>query len=116
MKRHLPVLVAFLAAQVAVSMPAWPQATIELATNHATDAPDKNDMASGEVRRIQTDQNTITLKHGPISSIAMPPMTMVFKVRDPALLDKVRVGDKVLFRAEVARDGTYYVTALDPVH
>lgn len=45
----------------------------------------------------------------------MPPMTMTFKVRGPALLDKVRVGDKVQFRAEVVRDGTYYVVALEPV-
>jgi Cu(I)/Ag(I) efflux system periplasmic protein CusF len=111
MKRRLPVLVASLTALAAVCLPVWSQATIELAANDA----DKSDMASGEVRRIQADQSTITLKHGPISSISMPPMTMTFKVRDPALLGKVKVGDKVLFRAEVARDGTTYVTALDPV-
>jgi len=115
MQRRLPVLAAVLTALAAVSMPAWPQARSEQAANHAAGASDTKDMASGEVRRIQSDQNTITLKHGPISSIAMPPMTMTFKVRDPELLDKVRVGDKVLFRAEVARDGTCYVTALDPL-
>jgi Cu/Ag efflux protein CusF len=99
----------------AISMPASPRATVELAANHAANAGDARDMASGEVRRIEKGQNTITLKHGAISSISMPPMTMTFKVRDPALLEKVRVGDKVLFRAEVARDGTTYVVALEPV-
>lgn len=114
MNCRLPALIVFLVAQVAVSMPAWPQATIELAANDAANAGDTKDTANGEVRRIQKDQSTITLKHGAISSIGMSPMTMTFKVRDPALLDKVRVGDKVLFRAEVARDGTLYVIALDP--
>jgi Cu/Ag efflux protein CusF len=111
MSRHLPALVSSLIAMAAISMPASPQATIELAANHAANA---EDMASGEVRRIERGQNTITLKQGAISSIWMPPMTMTFKVRDPALLEKVRVGDKVQFRAEVARDGTYYVVALEP--
>ncbi len=114
MQRRLPLLATSLTA-LAVCQPARPQATMELATNHATGAGETKDMASGEVRRIQIDQNTITLKHGSISSIPMSPMTMTFKVRDPALLDKVRVGDKVQFRAEVARDGTLYVTALEPV-
>jgi Cu/Ag efflux protein CusF len=115
MRRRPPFLVISLIALAAVSMPAWPQASIRLAANHATGARDTSEMASGEVRRIQSDQNTITLKHGPINSIAMPPMTMTFKVRNPALLGRVRVGDKVLFRAEVARDGTYYVVELDPM-
>ena len=114
MKCRLPVFVASLTSLTAVSTPAWPQGPIELAANHAGQA-ETNDMASGEVRRIQPEQNTITLKHGAIRSISMPPMTMTFKVRDPGLLDKVRVGDKVQFRAEVARDGTYYVVALEPV-
>ena len=115
MKLRLPVLVTSLAAVATASMPAWPQATIALAANHATGASDTKEMTSGEVRRIQSDLNVITLKHGAISALEMPPMTMSFKVRDPALLDKVRVGDKVLFRAERARDGTYYVVALEPV-
>lgn len=112
MRLRLPVLVIVPTALAAVSMPASPQATVELAANHAANA---EEMASGEVRRIEKGQNTITLKHGAISSISMPPMTMTFKVRDPALLERVRFGDKILFRAEVARDGTTYVVALEPV-
>ena len=111
MQRRLPVLVAALPALTAVSTLAWPQGPIKLAADHAAGQGEMNDMASGEVRRIQPEQNTITLKHGAIRSISMPPMTMTFKVRDPALLDQV--GDKVQFRAEVARGGTLYVTALE---
>ena len=115
MHRHLPAFVIATVTLATVTMPARPQAAIEVAANHAASAGDTKDMASGEVRRIDKAQSTITLKHGAISSIGMSPMTMMFKVRDPALLEKVRVGDKVLFRAEVTRDGTMYVIALDPV-
>jgi Cu/Ag efflux protein CusF len=44
----------------------------------------------------------------------MPPMTMVFTVRDGKLLDAVKVGDRVLFRAVKEDGGTYVVTAIKP--
>ncbi len=72
------------------------------------------DLASGEVRRINKEQNKITLRHGEIRSLEMPPMTMVFTVRDPRLLDAVKVGDKVLFRAAKEDGGSYVVTAIEP--
>lgn len=72
------------------------------------------EMASGEVRRIDKERNKITLRHGEIKSLEMPPMTMVFTVRDPKLLDALKVGDKVLFRAAKDDGGTYVVTAIRP--
>ncbi len=69
--------------------------------------------ADGEVRKIDKAQGKITLKHGEIKSIDMPPMTMVFKVTDPALLDRVKQGDKVGFTAEKI-DGEYTVTGIEP--
>lgn len=72
------------------------------------------EMSSGEVRKIDKDAQKITLKHGEIKSMDMPGMTMVFKVLDPALLDKVKVGDKVKFNAE-KRDGAIVVTAIEAV-
>ena len=57
------------------------------------------DMTDGEVRKIDKAQKKITLKHAEIKSLDMPPMTMVFVVRDAALLDKVQPGDKVRFKA-----------------
>jgi Cu/Ag efflux protein CusF len=65
----------------------------------------------GEVRKIDKAQNRITLQHGEIKSLDMPPMTMVFRVRNPALLDGVAVGDKVRFDAAKI-DGSYVVTAI----
>ncbi|MFM2051157.1 MAG: hypothetical protein RL682_1648 [Pseudomonadota bacterium] len=70
------------------------------------------EMASGEVRKIDKAVGKITLKHGDIKSLDMPPMTMVFQVRDSTLLDKVKPGDKVRFSAE-SREGALVVTAID---
>lgn len=71
-------------------------------------------MADGEVRKIDLGAKKITLKHGEIKSLDMPPMTMVFQVKDPALLEKVKVGDKVQFTVENA-NGAMTVLTLEPV-
>jgi Cu/Ag efflux protein CusF len=70
------------------------------------------ELVSGEVRRIDREQKKITLRHGEIKNLEMPAMSMVFNVRDAALLDKLAVGDKVRFRAEKV-DGAFYVTAIE---
>jgi Cu/Ag efflux protein CusF len=67
---------------------------------------------SGEVKKIDEGAGKITLKHGPAKSLGMDePMTMVYRVRDPALLKQVKVGDKVTFEAEEAASG-YTVTRM----
>jgi Cu(I)/Ag(I) efflux system periplasmic protein CusF len=60
------------------------------------------DMAEGEIRKVDMENKKITIKHGEIKNLDMPGMTMVFQVKDPALLDKVKAGDKVRFKAEKA--------------
>jgi Cu/Ag efflux protein CusF len=67
--------------------------------------------ADGEVRKIDKAQAKITLRHGEIKNLDMPPMTMVFRVRNAALLDAVAVGDKVKFSATKI-DGDYVVTEI----
>jgi Cu/Ag efflux protein CusF len=57
-------------------------------------------MVDGEVTKIDTAQGKITLKHGPIKNLDMDSMTMVFRVRDPAMLKQVKVKDKVKFEAD----------------
>ncbi len=71
------------------------------------------DMTKAEVRKIDKAAQKITLKHETIKNLDMPPMTMVFKVQDAALLDKVKPGDKVLAAIE-QREGALIVTALTP--
>lgn len=70
-------------------------------------------MTNGEVRKIDKENKKITLRHGEIKNLEMPGMTMVFRVRDPAMLDMVKVGDKVMFKAEKA-NGALVVTEIQP--
>ena len=68
---------------------------------------DEADMTNAEVRKVDKDAKKITLKHEEIKNLDMPGMTMVFQVKDAALLDKAKAGDKVKFK--VIKDGTAYV-------
>ncbi|MES2069292.1 MAG: copper-binding protein [Pseudomonadota bacterium] len=72
------------------------------------------DMTDGEVRKIDKGAGKITLKHGEIKNLDMPGMTMVFRVKDAAMLDQLKAGDKVSFRAEKA-DGAIVVTDIQTV-
>lgn len=65
----------------------------------------------GEVRKIDKAQQKITLKHGPIKNIDMPAMTMVFRVKDPGMLDAVSEGDRVRFTAEKV-NGQFMITSI----
>ena len=66
----------------------------------------------GEVKKIDEGAGKITLKHGAAKSLGMDePMTMVYRVKDPAMLQQVKVGDKVEFEAEEAASG-YTVTKM----
>jgi Cu(I)/Ag(I) efflux system protein CusF len=74
----------------------------------ATDLP----KAEAEVRRVDTAANKISLKHGEIKNLDMPPMSMVFQVSDPALLTRVKAGDKVRFTADKV-NGAYTVLSIE---
>ena len=69
------------------------------------------DMTDGEIRKVDKSTKKITIKHGEIKSLDMPGMTMVFQVKDPAMLDMVKTGDKVKFKVEKA-DGAIIVTEM----
>lgn len=77
-------------------------------------APALAQSTDAEVMKIDRPQQKLTLKHGEIRNLDMPPMTMVFRVQDPAMLDAVKVGDKVKFDADKV-GGQYTVTKLAPV-
>lgn len=67
------------------------------------------DMTQGEIRKVDMDNKKITIKHGEIKNLDMPGMTMVFQVKDDALLGRVKAGDKVRFSAE-KMGGAFVVT------
>jgi Cu(I)/Ag(I) efflux system periplasmic protein CusF len=66
-----------------------------------------------EVRRVDTSANKISLKHGEVPNLDMPPMTMVFQVSDPTLLENVKAGDMVFVTIDQI-NGAYTVLSLEP--
>lgn len=92
-----------------------PVAAIAVEAHHqpaATAATSSASMSDGEVRKVDMDAKKITLRHGPIQNLGMPPMTMVFQVKDPAMLDQVKTGDKVKFSADKV-NGAFTVTHIE---
>ena len=70
-----------------------------------------NDLSEAEVRKVDKEAGKLTLKHGEIKNLDMPPMTMVFSVKDKAMLDPIKAGDKVKFKA-TKEGGNYVVTEI----
>ena len=70
-------------------------------------------VSEAEVRKVDKDAGKITLKHGEIKNLDMPAMSMVFQVKDKALLDKVKAGDKISFTADKV-NGAYTVMSIEP--
>jgi Cu(I)/Ag(I) efflux system periplasmic protein CusF len=72
--------------------------------HHAADPAAKDpasaQLSEGEVRKVDKDAKKLTIKHGDLRNLGMPPMTMVFQVREPAILDQIKAGDKINFVAE----------------
>lgn len=71
------------------------------------------DLTDGEVRKIDHEAGKVTLKHGDIKSLDMPAMTMVFTVKDKAMLEKLKPGDKVRFKV-VNDGGKFTLTEIQP--
>ena len=69
-------------------------------------------LADGEVRKVDKEAGKLTLRHGRIESLDMPPMTMVFRASDPKLLDSLKEGDKVRFAADRV-NGVITVTRIE---
>lgn len=65
-------------------------------------------MVDGLVKKVDKSAGKLTLAHGPLPKLGMPAMTMVFRVKDAAWLDQMKVGDKIRFMADKV-DGAYTV-------
>ena len=78
----------------------------------AVATPAAAEIAEGTVRKIDRAAGRITIAHGPIAALEMPPMTMMFRATDPAMLDQVKVGDRIRFAA-AEQDGALVVTKLE---
>lgn len=116
----------FLSIPVAASLlllgtgTAWAQAPAAAASdshsNHHTEATaaptPQAELSEGEITRWDPRTLRLTLKHGEIKNLEMPPMTMVFRVADASVVGDLKPGDKVRFRAEQI-SGAYHVQRIE---
>lgn len=108
------LVLAGLAIGGAVAGSAMAQTAGEHAGHHEAADPAASYLTAGEVRKIDKASGTVAIKHGEIRNLNMSPMTMVFQAKDRSLLDKVKPGDKIRFRAE-SENGRLLVTDIQKV-
>jgi uncharacterized cupredoxin-like copper-binding protein len=94
------VAAAGTAATVAVAMP--------------TESAPPPEKTQAEVRKVDVAAGKVTLRHGEIKNLGMPPMTMVFQVKDPAFLSQIKAGDRVNFTADKIK-GAYTVLTIEVI-
>ena len=88
------------------------QKTEDHSAHHPAAAASVADMVEGEIRKVDKDAKKLTIKHGEIKNLDMPPMTMVFQVKDGVMLDKLKAGDKIRFVPERI-NGQFTVTKIE---
>ena len=102
-------ILAAAGAALLATAPAWAQQSHGMGVHGAAQS---GALADGEVRKVDKEAKRITLKHGAIPALDMPAMTMVYQVKDPAMLERVKAGDKVKFSGEMS-GGTMIVTRIE---
>ncbi|MHB8948402.1 MAG: copper-binding protein [Rhodoferax sp.] len=111
MKQINPMLAATAIALSALfSGAVFAQASHDQKTMEMSSKPGLTD---GEVRKIDKEAGKLTIRHGEIKHLEMPPMTMVFVAKDKSMLDKVKAGDMVRFMV-IHENGQMIVTDLQP--
>ena len=100
MERTTTVL---LAVTLGLALPLGASAADDRATQQqggAKTTDSTSPKSTGEVKKVDKPSGKVTIKHGPLANLGMPAMTMVFRVKDPAMLDQMKEGDKIKFVAE----------------
>ena len=94
----------------------WPMSGFAQANNQppgAVEARPATALSEGEIRRLDPETGKLTIRHGEIRNLDMPPMTMVFTARDKAMLAGLKAGDRIRFAAS-NEGGRYLVTEIQP--
>ena len=75
----------------------------------------QSELTDGLVTKVDASASKITIKHGPMKKFDMEDgMTMVYGVKDPALLTAAKPGDKIKFDADRI-NGQFIVTKIQKV-
>ena len=113
---HKVLMTATLIVAAVVANAASPSGTpanSPVGSSKESAVPTPADMTDGEVRKIDKENKKITLKHGVIKNLDMPGMTMVFQVKDATMLDSLKTGDKIKFKAEQAGSALFVTEILN---
>lgn len=87
-------------------------ASLILSATPALAAAAAEPLSDGVVKKLDLPAGKVTIAHGEIVNLKMPPMTMSFKARDPAILKPFKEGDKIRFRAAEVK-GELTVTSIE---
>jgi Cu/Ag efflux protein CusF len=93
---------------------AWAQTTTPAPETATTVTAASLETTQAEVRKVDVAAGKVTLRHGEIKNLDMPPMTMVFQVKDRAFLTQVKAGDQVKFTADKIK-GAYTVLSIEVI-
>lgn len=112
---RLPALAV--TAALAMAAPAFAQMDHDHGAGHMQAAKANPDAApaEGTIKKVDKAAGRITIAHGPLENIGMPPMTMAFRTADPAMLEQVAPGDKIRFTANRVK-GVFIVETLEVMH
>ena len=105
-------IIASLFAATSVSFAASHAAAPAAPAAPAASAASALPMVSAEVRKVDLENKKINLKHGEIKNLDMPGMSMVFQVKNVAMLENIKAGDKVMFTADKV-DGAFMVMSIE---
>lgn len=97
------LLIASVALGAIVAAPAFAgddMAGMNMSRPSASTASSNTALTDAEVRKVDSATGMVTLKHGALTNVGMPPMTMTFKAKDAAMVKQVHEGDKVKVRVE----------------
>ena len=72
-------------------------------------------LTEGVITRVDARSGKLTIRHGEIANLGMPPMSMVFGLKDPALAQTLQPGTKVVFRVEDTGGGSLLITHIEAV-
>ena len=90
-------------AGIAYAAPDGAVAPIQLAAADTAQASTVS--AVGVVQQTRPEQGKIKISHEAIPALDWPPMTMLFRVKDKAVLEGIAAGDKVRFELEKGATG-----------
>lgn len=87
-------------------------ATLLISATSVLAAPQDPGLTEGVIKKLDLASAKVTIAHGEIANLNMPPMTMRFKAETPTLLKPWKEGDKIRFHAEEVK-GALIVTRIE---